>query len=73
MDFAARVSREYPNLSTENFIEVMSYIQKEEFGHGLTARESEICGEYLSDLIASVYAGLSLFQRIRVRYIKRIL
>lgn len=73
MDFAARVSLEYPNLSTENFTEVMTYIQKEEFGHGLTAREAEICGEYLSDLIASVYAELSLFQRIRVRYIKRIL
>lgn len=73
MDFAKRVSTEYATLSTEDFTQVMTYIQKEEFGHGLSAREAEICGEYLSDLIASVYAGLSLWQKIRVRYIKRIL
>ncbi len=73
MDFAKRVSEEYANLSTEDFLEVMAYMQKEEFGHGLSAREAEICGEYLSDLITSVYAGLSLWQKIRVRYIKRIL
>lgn len=73
MDFAKRVSAEYANLSTEDFNEVMTYIQKEEFGHGLSAKEAEICGEYLSDLIASVYAGLGLWQKIRVRYIKRIL
>lgn len=73
MDFAKRVSDEYANLSTEDFLEVMAYMQKEEFGHGLTAREAEICGEYLSDLIASVYASLSLWQKVRVRYIKRIL
>lgn len=73
MDFAARISRDYANLSTESFLEVMACMQKEEFGHGLTAREAEICGEYLSDLTASVYAGLDLFQKIRVRYIKRIL
>ena len=73
MDFAKRVSDEYAHLSTENFLEVMTYMQKEEFGHGLSAREADICGEYLSDLITSVYAGLSLWQKIRVRYIKRIL
>ena len=73
MDFAKRVSDEYTSLSTEDFLEVMAYMQKEEFGHGLSAREAEICGEYLSDLIASVYAGLNLWQKIRVRYIKRIL
>ncbi len=73
MDFAKRVSDEYASLSTEDFLEVMAYMQKEEFGHGLSAREAEICGEYLSDLITSVYASLSLWQKIRVRYIKRIL
>ena len=73
MDFAKRVSNEYAKLSTEDFTQVMTYMQKEEFGHGLSAREAEICGEYLSDLITSVYAGLGFWQKIRVRYIKRIL
>ena len=73
MDFAKRVSEEYAKLSTEDFTQVMTYMQKEEFGHGLSAREAEICGEYLSDLITSVYAELGLWQKIRVRYIKRIL
>ncbi len=73
MDFAKRVSNEYAKLSTEDFTQVMTYMQKEEFGHGLSAREAEICGEYLSDLITSVYAGLGFWQKIRVRYIIRIL
>lgn len=73
MDFAKRVSDEYGRLSTESFTQVMAYMQKEEFGHGLSAEEAEICGEYLSDLITSVYAGLGFLKKIRVRYIKRIL
>ncbi len=72
-DFALRLQREYSNLSTEDPVFVMDCIRKEEFGHGLNYTELCAVAEYLSDIMVSVYSGLSLGRKITLRYFKRII
>lgn len=71
--FATRLKEEYGGLSSEDAHEVMRCVLKEEYGHGLD--HGEICSvaTYLEDTIKSVYAGLTKFERIKYRYIKRII
>ncbi len=73
MEFGERLKKEYGNLSTEDPVFVMSCISKEEFGHGLNYTELCSVAEYLSDVMVSVYSGLTLAQKIDLRYFKRII
>ncbi len=70
-EYAKRIATNYGDLSKINAQEVFAAIQKEEFGNGLNFEETAMLAEYLADITASVYAGLSRFQKIKYRYIKR--
>lgn len=70
-EYAARMRENYGKLSLIDVGEVIAVMQKEEFGHGLSFDEMYLCAEYLSDIITAVYNDLSLWQKIRLRYIKR--
>lgn len=70
-EYAKRLQANYTDLSHISPVTVFAIIQKEEFGHGLTFDEMSTIAEYLADITASVYAGLSWHQKIILRYIKR--
>lgn len=72
-EFGVRLKNEYGNLSTEDPVFVMACINKEEFGHGLNYTELCSVAEYLSDVMVSVYSGLTPMQKLRLRYFKRII
>ncbi len=69
--YGKRIASTYGGLSKINAEEIFAIIQKEEFGHGLDFEETAMLAEYLADITTSVYAGLSRFQKIKYRYIKR--
>lgn len=82
-EFAARVDRLSPDaapgerrryerlsLLPSTFSDVMTLIQKQEFGRALTRQELETLGVYLSALIDSEYAHLNPFKKIWYRYIR---
>ncbi|MBQ3527403.1 MAG: transglutaminase domain-containing protein [Clostridia bacterium] len=70
-EFAARMKEDYGNLSGIDVMLVIEYMEKEEFGHGLSYSELHAMAEYLEDIIASVYSGLNIWQKIYYRYFKR--
>lgn len=70
-EYAKRMSENYGHLSMIDAGEVITVMQKEEFGHGLSYDEMYMCAEYLSDIITAVYNDLSIWQKIRLRYIMR--
>ncbi len=72
-DYAIRMKREYGDLSRVDVVSVMNSFQKAEFAHGLTLGELSEEADYLSDIISSVYGGLTLPQKIRLRYFRRII
>ncbi|MBQ7714850.1 MAG: hypothetical protein IJT70_03160 [Clostridia bacterium] len=72
-EFGERLNREYRGMSNVDPEEVMRSVVKEEFGHGLTYTELAQLAEYLNDSIHSVYRGLSLKDKIKFRYFKRII
>lgn len=69
--FVERMREDYGNLSKVDIGDVIEAMQKEEFGHGLTPQELALLGEYLEDIISSVYAGMSLWKKLITRYFKR--
>ena len=72
-EFADRLARDYPGLSREDPRVVMECVLKEEYGHGLTFGETSSLATYLEDTIKSVYMGLTRREKIRYRYLKRII
>ena len=72
-EFGARLSKEYPGLSSVEPEEVMRCILKEEYGHGLTYTEMYALSSYLEDTVKTVYTGLSRTEKIKYRYIKHII
>ncbi|MBQ2729650.1 MAG: transglutaminase domain-containing protein [Clostridia bacterium] len=70
-EFALRMHEDYGDLSTVDVRDVIEAMQKEEFGHGLTYNELNSCAVYLEEIIASVYAGMSPWQKLVTRYFKR--
>jgi hypothetical protein len=53
-----------------SFSQVVTLIQKHEFGRALTRAELEILGTYLKELLASEYHYLPIYKRIWYRYIR---
>lgn len=72
-DYALRLQETFGELSTITLPAVMEIIEKEEFGGELTFAEFTALGEYIGDMERSVYAGASLWQKIRMRYILALL
>ncbi len=72
-EYAARVEQDYADISTHRITDIMSIIEKEEFGGKITPRELSNLAEYLDEIESSVYAGLSAAQRFRMRYIHNVI
>ncbi len=70
-EYAKRIAAGYGDLSRIDVEIIFSIIQREEFGNGLSFEETCMLAEYLADITASVYAGLSKLQKIKYRYIMR--
>ncbi len=72
-EYGERLSQLYGGLSAVNPSDVIKAIQKAEFGHGMSYDEMCMCADYMEDVINAVYAGLSPIQKLKLRYIRRII
>lgn len=72
-EFGKRLEKEYRDLSTLDPVYIMNCVQKEEFGHGLRFTELSDLAEYLSDIMVTVYTGLTPMQKFKLRYIRHII
>ncbi len=70
-EFVERIRQDYGDLSKVDVGDVIHAMQKEEFGHGLTFDEQNALAEYLEDIVSSIYAGMSPWQKIVNRYFRR--
>ena len=71
--FADRIEKEFGDLSNIDIHEVMGIMKKAEFGHGISFEEADLCAEYLRDISTGVYGRLKFTQKIKLRYVKRML
>jgi len=71
--YAARIEAEYGRLSRFGMEEILPLIEKEEFGYGLSFAELVKLADYLEEMSETVYRGLSLPQRFRMRALLRVL
>lgn len=53
--------------------QIFDLVAKTEFGGGLTPEEMYVLADFTDRLTVSAYAGLSLFEKIKYRYLKRII
>ena len=72
-EFASRLETEYKGITKQDIFEVMRCVLKEEYGHGLTQEEMVTLASFLEDVIFAVYLGMTKFERIKYRYILRII
>lgn len=71
--YAERLDETFGSASPIKPREMLDYVQKEEFGDGLTRRELSLLAEYYRDLTTNIYNGLGRFNKIRFRYVKNLL
>lgn len=71
--YARRLDDTFGSVSLIKPREMLDYVQKEEFGDGLTRRELSLLAEYYRDLTTNIYSGLGRFNKFRFRYIKNLL
>ena len=69
-DYARRISIA---MKDDEFDTVMTYIEKEEFGHGLTREELKRLAQYLRGLWETIYYKQNLPKRFWLRHIKRVI
>ena len=67
-EYALRIDADYADISKHKITDIMTIIEKEEFGGTLTFRELTTLAEYLHEIISSIYAGLPAMQKLRMRY-----
>lgn len=72
-EYAVRIDEDYANISKHRTADVMNIIEKEEFGGDLKFRELVTLAEYLGEIQSSVYASLSLRDKLRMRYLMNVL
>ncbi len=72
-DYAARLEVDFGGLTDYSLEQIFSLVAKVEFGGGLTPEEMYILADFTDRLTVSTYAGLNQFERIKYRYIKRII
>lgn len=68
-DYARRLQVTFGDLSAVSITDVMEIIEKEEFGGTLTHLEFASLGQYAGEMDKAIYAGASLLEKIRLRYI----
>lgn len=72
-EYAERISQKLGAASSLKIEKILSYISKEEFGFGMEREEAAEVAAYYRDLVSAVYNGLGKFNRLKFRYIKRII
>ena len=72
-DYAERLEDDFGGMTDYSLDQIFSLVAKVEFGGGLTPEEMYILADFTDRLTVSAYAGLSRFERIKYRYIKRII
>lgn len=72
-EYAERISQKLGAASSLKIEKILSYISKEEFGFGIEREEAAEVAAYYRDLVSAVYNGLGKFNRLKFRYIKRII
>lgn len=72
-ELASRLETDYNGISKQDINEVMELILKEEYGHGLTEDEAATLASFLDEVIFAVYLGMTRLERIKYRYILRII
>lgn len=71
--YAARLENDFGGITSYSVSQIFELIGKVEFGHGLTPEEMYVLADFTDRLTVSAYAGLSVFEKIKYRYIKRII
>lgn len=72
-NYAERLESNFGGMTNYSVAHIFELIAKTEFGNGLTPEEMYILADFTDRLTVSAYAGLSVFQKIKYRYIKRII
>lgn len=72
-EYTARLAEKIGDASAVNPESLFDAITKEEFGYGMSRRELARTAQYYSELVTSVYEGLGMRDRFRLRYVKRII
>lgn len=72
-EYAVRIDEDYTDISKHKITDIMTIIEKEEFGGSITFRELCRLAEYLSEIQSSIYAALPAGQKLRMRYLMNVL
>ncbi len=72
-DYAERLENDFGGMTDYSLIQIFELVAKVEFGSGLTPEEMYILADFTDRLTVSAYAGLSRFEKIKYRYIKRVI
>ncbi len=72
-EYAVRIDGDYTDISKHKITDVMSLIEKEEFGGTLSFRELGTIAEYLKEIQSSIYAALPVLQKFRMRYLMNVI
>ena len=67
-EYALRIDEDYTDISKHKITDIMTIIEKEEFGGTVTFRELCRLAEYLHEIQSSIYAALPFGQKLRMRY-----
>jgi len=72
-EYAARLEIDFGGMTDYSLGQIFDLVAKVEFGSGLTPEEMYVLADFTDRLTVSAYAGLSRFEKIRYRYLKRII
>lgn len=72
-DYAARLEEDFGGMTDYSLGQIFDLVAKVEFGGGLTPEEMYILADFTDRLTVSAYAGLTRFEKIKYRYLKRII
>ncbi len=72
-EYAARLEEDFSGITPYSMDEVCRIMAKAEFSDSITDEELYTLADFTSVLTDSSYAGLSFFEKIKYRYIKRII
>lgn len=72
-EYAARLETDFGGMTNYSLSQIFELVAKVEFGGGLTPEEIYILADFTDRLTVSAYAGLTIFEKIKYRYLKRII
>ncbi|MBQ7827643.1 MAG: transglutaminase domain-containing protein [Clostridia bacterium] len=72
-EYAERLEADFGGMTDYSIAQIFDLVGKVEFGSGLTPEEMYVLADFTDRLTVSAYAGLSRFEKIKYRYIKRII